>query len=353
MIPSPRRHVRRTDGSGPRRGHVRRHFPVVAAVMVALGLSACTGSGDVLVIYSGRTQNLVAPLLEEFAEETGTSIQVNYGDTNDLALLLAEEGAATEADVFLSQSPGAVSFLDDRGLLGEVPPDTIELVDEGFVADDGHWIGVTGRQRVLVYNSEAVDAGDLPQHVDDLVEEPFRGRVAVAPPNASFQDFVSAMRLERGDAATRAWLEGLVANDVATYANNNAIVDAVGRGEVDMGLVNHYYNVRFLDEDPSVPSRNHRFADSDIGNLVLPSTASIVTGTDHPDAAAEFLRYLLSDPAQETFRDETFEYPLARGVPPPDGLPPLDAQGPDVDLAELGADLPGTLELIRDSGLEG
>ncbi len=324
----------------------------VTAVLVTVGLAACSTSGDTLVVYSGRSQNLVEPILNRFAEETGTSIEVNYGDTADMALLLAEEGDATGADVFLAQSPGAVAAVDERGLLTALPDDVLELVDERYVADDGNWIGITGRQRVLVYDRDLVDDDELPASVDDLVTEPYRGRVAVAPPNGSFQDFVAAMRVERGDEATSAWLEGLVANDVATYSNNNAIVDAVSRGEVEMGLVNHYYNARFLDEDPSLPSVNHRFPDGDIGALVLPSTASIVAATDQPEAAADFIRFLLSDEAQEYFRDETFEYPLSPSVQPLPQLPSLDDQElPSVDYAELGGDLTGTLALIRDAGL--
>lgn len=322
------------------------------ALVLLATLSACSSSGETLVIYSGRSQNLVEPLLNQFAEESGTSIEVNYGDTADMALLLAEEGDATDADVFLAQSPGAVAYVDGLGLLSAVPDDVLDLVPPEFVADDGNWIGVTGRQRVLVYNADLVDEADLPASVDDLVTEPYRGRVAVAPPNGSFQDFVSAMRVERGDDATADWLAGLVANDVATYANNNSIVDAVSRGEIEMGLVNHYYNARFLDENPNLKSVNHRFQDGDIGALVLPSTASVVAGSDQPDAAAAFIEFLLSDDAQQYFAEETFEYPLVAGVPAPSALPPLaDQDAPEVDYGELGGDLTGTLDLIRDAGL--
>lgn len=321
-------------------------------LVVAIAVAGCGGGGDTLVVYSGRSQNLVEPLLDRFAEETGTAIEVNYGDTADLALLLDEEGDATDADVFFAQSPGAVAYLDDRGVLASVPDDVRDRVEDQYVADDGNWIGVTGRQRVLVYNQELVDDEELPDSVDDLVTEPYRGRVAVAPTNGSFQDFVSAMRVERGDEATATWLEGLVANDVETYAENNAIVDAVSRGEVDMGLVNHYYNARFLDEDPSLPSVNHRFADGDIGSLVLAATVSVVADTDQPEAAAEFVRFLLDEQAQAYFRDETFEYPLVAGVEAPPSVPPLNGvEAPAVDYAELGGDLTGTLELIRETGL--
>ena len=324
---------------------------LLALVVLALGATAC-GGGDELVVYSGRGQNLVGPLLQEFHDRTDYDIAVRYGDSAELALLLGEEGDATDADVFLAQNPGAVAFVGEQGLLRQLPSRLLDLVPERFRSDDGRWVGLSGRQRVLVYNEDAVDEADLPSSVFDLTDERYRGRIAVAPPNGSFQDFVSAMRLVHGDDDTLAWLEGLVANDVRTYPNNNAIVDAVARGEVEMGLVNHYYNLRFLEEDPSLPSRNYRFGGGDIGALLIPASVSIVEGTDQPEAAQALVEFLLSQQAQEFFRDETFEYPLAAGVEPVAELPSLDElELPEVDFDALGAELRSTVGLIEQSGL--
>ena len=324
---------------------------LLALVALALGATACGGS-DELIVYSGRGQNLIGPLLEDFHERTGHDIAVRSGDSAELALLLAEEGESTNADVFLAQNPGAVAFVGEQGLLGTLPQRLLDLVPERFRSEDDRWVGLSGRQRVLVYDESAVDEADLPSSVFDLTDERYRGRIAVAPPNGSFQDFVSAMRLVHGDDETLAWLEGLVANDVRTYPNNNAIVDAVSRGEVEMGLVNHYYNLRFLEEDPSLPSRNHRFGGGDIGALLIPSSASIVEGTDQPEAAQALIEFMLSQQAQEFYRDETFEYPLAAGVEPVAELPSLDElELPEVDFDALGAELRSTVDLIEQSGL--
>lgn len=327
--------------------------PVLVLLLVALALSACSSGDDELVVYSGRGQNLIGPLLEDFAAETGTPIAVRYGDSSDLALLLAEEGEATDADVFLSQNPGAVAFVGDQGLLAALPDDVLELVDPRFRSSNDRWVGLSGRQRVLVYNQDLVEASELPGSVFDLTGERYRGRVAVAPPNGSFQDFVSAMRLVEGEERTRQWLEGLVANDVRTYPNNNSIVDAVARGEVPMGLVNHYYNLRFLAEDPDLPSVNHRFGDGDIGALLIAASISVIEGTDQPEAAQRLVEFMLGQEAQEFYRDQTFEYPLARAVEPVEGLPSLDElETPDVDIDALGSELQSTVELIESSGLQ-
>ena len=174
----------------------------------------------------------------------------------------------------------------------------------------------------------------------------------MAPSNGSFQDFVTAMRSVDGEAAAEAWLQGMAANDSPTYANNNAIVEAVSRGEVPMGLVNHYYNLRFLDEDPGLASRNHQFAGGDVGGLVIPSTASVLASSDDMDEAERFIAFLLSPESQAYFAEQTFEYPLAEDVAAPGGAPALaDLEPPPVDITELG-DLRTTARLIADSGLQ-
>jgi iron(III) transport system substrate-binding protein len=332
---------------------MRRWAAIVGAVCVAL-CAACTEQEDRITIYSGRGESLVGPVLERFNEETGIGVDVRYGDSAEIALLIDEEGNSTPADVFYSQSPGASGFLAERGRLGRLPDEILEQVDERFRGRDGSWVGITGRQRVLVYNSDVLSEDDLPASVFDINDEPYAGRVAVAPSNGSFQDFVTALRQVEGDDAAGRWLTALAEAGAPTYANNNAIVEAVGRGEVDMGLVNHYYNYRFLEEDPNLPSRNYVFPDNDIGALLIDSTAALTaSAADDPDAQ-RLVEYLLSADAQRYFADETKEYPLAAGVAPADDVPPLDIEStPAVGLDDLGGGLERTLELIRDSGLSG
>lgn len=333
-----------------RRGRARVLAAVVAVVAVVA--AGCGGDDAALTIYTGRTESLVAPLMERFSEETGIEVDVRYGDTNDLALLIGTEGDRSPADVFWGQSPGATAYLAERGLLAPLPDDLLATVEPAFKDDDRRWVGVSGRQRVLVYNRDMVDAGDLPDSVHDLTAPAYRGRVGVAPSNGSFQDFVTAMRQLEGEDVARRWLEGMAANDSPAYANNNAIVEAVGRGEIPLGLVNHYYNFRFLAEDPGLPSRNHQFADGDIGGLVIPSSATVLAGSDRQEDARRFIAFLLERESQEYFAQETFEYPLARGVPAAEGVPPLRTlrPPPGEQPDELG-DIETTGKLIAEAGL--
>jgi iron(III) transport system substrate-binding protein len=325
---------------------------VIAAMALVASLTACDSGRDAMTIYSGRDEALIGPLLEQFAEEEDIAIDVRYGDSADLALLISEEGENTPADVFLSQSPGAVGYLATQDMLGELSADELSAVDPRFESEDGRWIGLSARQRVLVYNEELIDEEDLPGSVLDMTDEQYAGDVALAPTNGSFQDFVTAMRQTEGEEVAEQWLTDMVANDSPTYADNSSIVDAVARGEVPMGLVNHYYNYRKLEEDPEAPSRNYVFPGGDIGSLLIASTGSIIASTDKQEEATQFIDYLLTDDAQQFYSDETFEYPLTEGVEPSADLPPLESlDTPDVDLNDLGAGLRDTARLIEDSGL--
>lgn len=328
-------------------------FVLLLAAVSAAALGACARTSSPLTVYSGRGESLVGPLLERFAEETGIPVDVRYGDSADLALLLAEEGRRSPADVFLSQSPGAVGFLSGRGLLARLGGGVLDAVDPKFRNGAGRWVGVTGRQRVLVYNKDLVREADLPASVLEVTAPRFSGKVAVAPQNASFQDFVTAMRQLLGEDQTLAWLKALAGTGAPVYPNNNAIVEAVGRGEVPMGLVNHYYNFRFLKEDPGRPSRNHVFPNRDLGSLLIVSSVSIVESSDQKERAMRFVEFLLSREAQQYFSEETFEYPLAAGVRPAGDLPTLDLSGlPAYDADDLGEGLERTARLIAESGLQ-
>jgi iron(III) transport system substrate-binding protein len=324
----------------------------------ALTLGEPSGASSV-TIYSGRTEDLIQPLLDAFVEETGIEVRAKYGDSADLALLIDEEVGAgrVEADVFLSQSPGSLGFLDERGRLATLPEDVLELVPGSVRDDDGRWVGFSGRQRVLVYNPQLVDEADLPESVFELTDQRWNGQVGVAPSNGSFQDFVTSMRATAGDETTERWLRDLAVNDPVAYPKNSAIVAAVGRGEVAVGLVNHYYNYRALDEDPDHPGLNHQFAPGDPGSILIVTGASVVEGTDRADVAAQLIAFLLGTQGQEYFATETFEYPLAIGAAPAESIPSIDfdqlGNVGGIDFDQLGGGLSRTREMIADSGLEG
>lgn len=350
----------------------RQPFLVIAAVMLAA--TACGGgtdrtlsgaaaeiydgqcaaaSGGSVTIYSGRTENLMRPVLDAFACETGIEVAVRWGSSTDLALLLAEEGERTDADVFLSRSPGPVGFLQSRQLLGTIDQSVLDLVSEENRSSDGSWVGFSGRKRVLVYNIDEVPADRLPTSVFDLTDEQYRGQVAIPATNDSFVDWFTVFRDQLGTDVATKWLDDMVANDARFYPNNRAIVEATGRGEIQMGLVNHYYNYQeqaaLGDEHRAA---NHDLAGDDIGSLLIITAASIVGSTDHADESNQLLGYLLTAPVQEYFSSETFEYPLAAGVEPAAVLPPLSAlEIGTVDFDGLGGGFEETTAIIEASGI--
>lgn len=331
----------------------------VAMSAAALALSACSSSQPAeapaeadLVVYSGRSEELIGPLIAQFEAETGSEVQVRYGDTAELAAQILEEGDGSPADLFFSQDAGALQVLQDEGLTAELPTAALNRVPAKFRSAQGEWVGTSGRARVMVYNTEQVAQDDLPRTVEGLTDPKWRSKVGIAPTNASFQSFVTAMRMTVGEEETKKWLEGLVANDVQKYESNSNILDAVNAGQIDIGLVNHYYLYEKAAEvgAENLNAANAAFAPGDPGNLVnIAGLAAL--GTTVADPAAEFVGFMLSDSAQEYFAQDVAEYPLVKGIPVREGLPPLSkVDGPDLTLDQL-RDLSGTQEMLMQVGL--
>jgi len=342
----------------------RAAFGAAAATLAsALVLSACGGSSDTaasttapadgssLVVYSGREEEYMKPVFDAFTKATGTALDVRYGDSPDLALLIGEEGDKTPAQVFISQSPSSQSYLDQKSLLSKLPGATLERVPAKLRAKDGSWVGIAGRQRVLVYNTELVQTSDLPASVVDLTKNQYKGKVGVAPSNASFQDFVAGLNQLVGPAQASAWLKGMAQNGAKAYAKNGAIVDAVARGEVPMGLVNHYYITETLAKDPATPIAAHRFPGDDPGSLFLVATASVpAPATDNAQAIA-LIDFLLSDEGQKLIVEGEGEYPVVEGVALEEGTPSLtESDYPSYDLTGV-TDLKAISDQIKGSGL--
>lgn len=302
-----------------------------------------------MVVYSGRSQSLVGPILEQFEAETGIEVAVRWGQTAEVAATILEEGDNSPADLFFAQDPGGLGALSER--FTQLPQETLDRVDPRFRDPASRWVGVSGRARVLVYNTEAVPEADLPTDLWGLTDPEWQGRLGWAPTNASFQTMVTAMRAQWGDEQTRDWLNQMLANDPEVYDGNTPIVAATGSGEIEVGLVNHYYLYRFLEEEgESFSARNHFLPEGGPGSLVMVSGVGVLESSDNKEVAFELVNYLLSEEAQRYFSQETFEYPLAAGVPAQPELTPLsELNAAEIDLSNL-ADLAGTLELLREVG---
>lgn len=332
------------------------HTRVSVALTLCLVLLVASCSDDdspqTLTVYSGRSEDLVAPLIQQFQDETGIQVSVRYASSTDLAATLREEGANSPADVFFAQDPASLGAVAEAGLFTIIPSDLSGVVREEYSDGEGRWVGVSGRSRVAVYDTQRVSPDDLPDTVDGLTDPQWRGRVAIAPGNSSFIAFVAAMILERGDEATLQWLHGIAANEPQIFSGNSPIVSAVNDGAVDVGLVNHYYLLGLRSEIGETRAANHFFAEPGPGSLVMPAGAGILASSTRQEAALSFIEFLLSVEAQEYFAAETFEYPLAPDVTPPEGLPPFESLAqPAIDLSALAGVLDRATELITEAGL--
>lgn len=334
----------------------------VSTAALVLTLAACApvspepaespvGDGE-LVLYSGRNEQLVAPIIEQFSEESGIKVTVRYGSSSEMNALLLEEGENSPAQVFLSQDAGALGSLGSAGLLATLPEDLTSLIPAGFTSEDGSWIGVTGRARVLAYDSTVLSADEVPDSVEELTAPEWSGKVAFAPGNASMQSSVTAFRVLEGEQAAEAWVKGMSENDPQITEDNVTSLNLVDSGEAAIGLINHYYWYEKAAEVGEDAMRAQlKFLPGDAGGIVNVSGAAILNGAANDPDALAFVRYLVSESGQRYFVENTFEYPLLPGIEAPEGLPSLDSLvNLELDLSDLES-LGKTQALLAKYGL--
>ena len=303
-----------------------------------------------LTIYSGRSEEFIAPFFDRWEQESGITLNVRYGDSAELAAQILEEGQNSPADLFLSQDAGSLGAVSAAGLFAELPSSVGQLIESKYIAQDRSWIGVTGRVRVFAYNPEEVRT--LPTSITDLTKSIYRGKIGIAPSNASFQAFVTALINEKGEAFAQKWLTNLKENDAKIYLKNSAIVEAIDQGEIDLGLVNHYYLWEVSTAlGREIKVKNGYFNSGDIGNLVNVSGAGVLATSTKQKTAQELIKFLTSQSIQELFVKQTHEFSLIPGAQSPQDLPDLKSLGtPLVDLGEL-VNIQRTQDLLIKVGL--
>ena len=340
------------------------------AAVAALTLAACgsttstdtdaadsggtaAGDGEVVTIYSGRNENLVGPILEQLEEATGTPVEVRYGDSAELAAQLLEEGERTEADLFFSQDAGALGALAGEGRLATLDDSLTGAVLDGYADEEGRWVATSARARVIAYNPELAPETTEMTSIDEILDPTYKGQVGIAPTNASFQSFVTALRVTKGEDGAREWLTRLKDNEPKIYEKNGLILDAVDSGEVALGLINHYYWFEKADEvgTDTITAQIHFLDSDDPGALINVAGAGILEGSEQSEGAARIIEFFLSEEGQQYFTDETSEYPVVDGLTLKEGLTPLsELQGSSVDLNQLDS-LAETLALLEEVGL--
>lgn len=340
-------------------------FRLLAALAVAaasIALAACgfstddSGGGsdepetEGITLYSGRIAAAIGGAIDAYEADSDTDVQARFADTGDLAATLVEEGSNSPADVFFAQEPGAIGAVEEAGLLAELPKDILAMVPPQYRDPEGRWVGITGRARTIAYGP-SVDRAELPDSPLDLVDPEWKGRVGWGPATDTLQQYVTALRLTLGEDVARDWLDGMVANDAVAFPDNVTIRDAVAGGEIDVGLINHYYIAQAIAaEGPDYPVKVF-FPSEGLGSLLLLTSAGVLESSERKDEAFNFIRSLLADEGQEFFTSTSKEYPLAKGAKadPSLSVPLSQIPAPRVDLNDIG-EVQATIEMMQDTG---
>ncbi|MFE5672720.1 iron ABC transporter substrate-binding protein [Agromyces sp. NPDC056523] len=337
---------------------------VATAAVSTLMLAGCaadgSGSGsseaaadpDALVVYNAQHEELTQEWADAFTEETGIEVVLRNGDDSELGNQLVQEGAASKADVFLTENSPAMSLVEEADLFAPVDEATLALVPEQYRPASGAWTGIAARSTVLVYNPDLISEDELPASLMDLAEPEWKGRWGAAPAKADFQAIVSAVLATQGEDATRDWLEGMAEN-ATEYRNNIVTMKAVNAGEVPVGVIYHYYWYRDQDAaaEDSGNTELHYFGNQDPGAFVSVSGGGVLENAPHPDEAQQFLAFIAGEQGQQILGEGySFEYPVASGVPAKPELPPLDSlDAPVIDPSTLNG--PEVIDLMTEAGL--
>ena len=336
---------------------MKKSAALIAALMMLSLVTGCSSSTNEqaievseLTIYSGRSEEFIAPFFDAWQASTGIKLNVRYGDSAELSAQILEEGNNSPADLFLSQDAGSLGAISQAGLFMTLPNDVATSIPAEFVAADRQWVGVTGRARVFAYAPDRIKT--LPTSVTDLTKPIYKNQIGIAPTNASFQAFLTALIENKGNSFAKTWLEDLQANGVKIYLKNSAIVEAIDKGEISMGLTNHYYIWEVSEAlGRAINVNNGFFAPGDLGNLINVSGAGVLKTSAKQKAAQDLINYLTSGGAQQKFVTDTHEYSLIQGATPPTDLPALDAIGaPSIDLRSLN-NIKATQDLLIQVGL--
>src|SRR5687768_2131905 len=306
-------------------------------------------SGE-LVIYSGRTEPLLQPVIDAFkVKYLNVEVLLKAGSNSELANALLEEQANPQADVFITTELFTVQSLAEGGIFQSYVPVGADQFPAEFLGADNLWTGLTRRARVIIYNADLVSQEELPTSIFDLTDPKWKGQIAAAgSTNGSMQAQIAAMRQLIGEEETEAWLNGLLANEVTFFGGHTDVRTAVGAGEFKLGLVNHYYYHLQKAEGSNVGIIYPDQAEGQIGLITNATAAAIVNGAPHLAAAQAFLDFLVSPEGQKLFAEQNYEYPLLPDVELHAEVQPLEGfRLAEVDVVQAAQDFEATFDLME------
>lgn len=307
----------------------------VTALLVAVGATGCdmaSGSDDTVRVYSGRHYDLEAAF-EQFSEETGISVEFLFGGDAELRERLAVEGADTQADVYMTVDAANLALAAEQGLFQPLSSSTLEEAVPSSLRDpEGRWFGLSKRARTFVYHPDRVDPAELSTY-EDLADPRWEGRLCMRnSTNVYTQSLVASLIAHHGEEGAREIVGGWVDNDVDIINSDVRIIDTVASGGCDVGLVNHYYVARLLEDEPDLDAEVHWANQQGRGTHVNISGAGVTAEADNPELAQRLIEWLATD-GQESFVSGNHEYPVNPAVDPD----PLIAEFGEFAADELNA----------------
>ncbi len=331
-------------------------FLVLLVPWVTPVREAGSATGERLVVYSGRAERLIKPVLDSFQAKTGIHVDLLSSGTTELVNRLQAEAERTPADLLITNDAGSLERARELGLLLPLGLKEVEqAIPSSFRAPDNSWAGLSGRFWVLVYNKTLVQPTEITS-IMELADPRWKDKVAI--PNAGseyLQAGVSVIKAVYGDDRTRQYLQGLKTNaGTYVFGKSSQIVDAVAKGQVAMGLVNHYYLYRYLTDHPGAPIALLLLDQQEggMGAIMNVAGAGIIKHSRHLDAAKRLVEFLASREGQKLFADLNKEYPLRPDVPADPSLPKRDTfRAATVPLTKLGELREPTMTLIEQAGL--
>jgi iron(III) transport system substrate-binding protein len=325
---------------------------LLATALWSAGSAYAAPSADGIVVYNAQHESLTKSWVEGFTRETGIKVTVRNGDDSEMGNQIVQEGAASPADVFLTENSPAMVLVDNAGLFAPVAPTTLEQVASAYRPAHGKWIGIAARSTVFVYNKSKLSEADVPKSLLDLASPNWKGRWAVSPAGADFQAIVSAVLELKGETATLEWLKGMKANATA-YRGNSAVLKAVNAGQIDSGVIYHYYS--FVDQSKTAEnSKNtslHYFKHKDPGAFVSISGGGVLASSKHKEEAQAFLKWITGKDGQSILKNgNSFEYAVGQNAQSNPKLVPLaQLDAPVVDASKLNSKK--AVDLMTQAGL--
>lgn len=330
-----------------------------AGLLTLLAISAVASIADAaekLVVYSGRAERLIKPVLDDFQAKTGVQIELLSSGTTELINRLQVEGAKTAADVLITNDAGSLERARELGLLRPLALREVDrAIPAQFRAPDNSWIGLSGRFWIVVYNTKAVKADSISSLLD-LAGPAWKDKIAIPNSGSEYlQAGVSVIKATHGDAKTRDFLAGLKRNaGTRVYGKSSQIVEAVAKGEVPVGIVNHYYVYRHLATDPTAPiaAAMPDQQEGAMGAIMNVAGIGVLKQTPHLESAKLLVEFLVAQAGQKLFADLNKEYPLHPEVKADPALTPRHSfRAALVPLAKLAELREPTMDMIEEAGL--